>query len=185
MANRYRVIMRRNETVGEIVIRCPWVMEEYYKDPEKTAEVWREGWFHTGDAAKIDEEGYITIADRITDVIRSGAEMVPTVLLENLTATADCVLEATYVGVPDDIWGERPMAIVKLVPGATECEDDIIAFLIEEGVEKGKITRWMLPDYVVLVDDVPKTSVGKYDKIAIKKKIDEYLAKAKRIGKSQ
>jgi len=172
-----------NETIGEIVIRGPWVMEQYYDDPEKTAEVWREGWFHTGDVAKVDDEGYITIADRVTDVIRSGAEMVPTVLLENITATADYVLEAAYVGVPDAIWGERPMAIVRLMHGATQDETDICKFLITEGVEKGRITRWMLPDYVIFTDDIPKTSVGKYDKIAIKKRLDEFLPKARRVNK--
>ena len=99
-------------TIGEIVIRGPWVMEEYWKDPERTAEVWRDGWFHTGDVARVDAEGYITIADRVKDMIRSGSEMVPTVLLENLAASAEFVLEATFVGVPDEKWGQRPMAIV-------------------------------------------------------------------------
>jgi len=172
------------QTVGEIVLRGHWIMEQYYKDPERTAEAWRDGWFHTGDVATVDEEGYITIADRVTDVIRSGAEMVPTVLLENLTATADFVLEAAYVGVPDEKWGERPMGLIKLVPGATQNEDDILKFLQSEGVEKGKITKWMLPDYIVFTDDVPKTSVGKFDKIAIKKRLDEFLAKAKKVTKS-
>ena len=130
-------VPRDNETVGEIVIRGPWIMEQYYNEPEKTAEVWRDGWFHTGDVAKVDEEGYATIADRMSDMIRSGAEMVPTVLLENLTAMADFVLEATYVGVPDEKWGQRPLAIVALVPGAKETEKDIIDFLQTEGVEKG------------------------------------------------
>jgi len=170
-----------DETMGEIIIRGPWVMEQYYKEPEKTAAVWKKGWFHTGDVAKVDEEGYITIADRITDVIRSGAEMVPTVLLENLTATADCVLEATYVGVPDFKWGEVPLAIVKLRPGATECEDDVCQFLKAEGVAKGKLTKWMLPVYITLTDNIPKTSVGKYDKITIKKMLNEFLAKAKKV----
>ena len=168
-----------NETIGEIVIRGPWVMEQYYRDLERTAEAWRDGWFHTGDVAKVDEEGYITIADRVTDVIRSGSEMVPTVLLENLTATADYVLEAAYVGVPDEKWGERPLGIVKLMPSATEDEKDIRKFLETEGIEKGRITKWMLPDYIVFTDDIPKTSVGKYDKIAIKKRLDEFLSKAK------
>lgn len=172
-----------DETIGEIVIRGPWVMEQYYNDPEKTTEVWRDGWFHTGDVARVDEEGYITIADRVTDVIRSGAEMVPTVLLENITATADYVLEAAYVGVPDTIWGERPMAIVRLMPGATEDERDICKFLETEGVEKGRITKWMLPDYIVFTDDIPKTSVGKYDKIAIKKRLDEFLPRARKVSK--
>jgi len=74
-----------NSTIGEIILRGHWIMESYYKDPERSATAWRDGWFHTGDAAKVDTDGYIIIADRITDVIRSGSEMVPTVLLENLT----------------------------------------------------------------------------------------------------
>ncbi len=177
-----RPVPRDDETIGEIVIRSPWVMEQYYNDPEKTAQVWREdGWFHTGDVARIDEEGYLTIVDRITDVIRSGAEMIPTVLLENLTASADGVLEVTYIGVPDEKWGERPMAIVKLAPGATQSEDDIYRFLETEGVYTGKLAKWMLPDFIAITDAIPMTSVGKYDKIAIKKGIEEFLSKAKKM----
>ncbi len=174
-------VPRDNETVGEIVIRGPWVMEQYYNEPEKTAEVWRDGWFHTGDVAKVDEEGYATIADRMSDMIRSGAEMVPTVLLENLTALAEFVLEATYVGVSDEKWGQRPMAIVTLVPGAKENEKDILNFLQTEGVEKGKITKWMLPDYILITKAIPKTSVGKFDKIAIKKQMGDLVVKAKKV----
>lgn len=107
--------------------------------------------------------------------------MVPTVLLENLTAAADFVLEATYVGVPDEKWGERPMALVKLIPGTTPKETDVIKFLEAEGVEKGKITKWMLPTFVAFVDEIPKTSVGKFDKVAIRKRLDEFLAKAKQV----
>ena len=171
-----------NQTMGEIILRGHWIMEQYFNDPEKTFAAWRDGWFHTGDAAKVDTDGYIIIADRITDVIRSGAEMVPTVLLENLTANADFVLEATYVGVPDEKWGERPMAMIKLVPGAQATAEDVWKFLEEEGVAKGKITRWMLPVFVGFYDDIPKTSVGKYDKIAIRKRLDEFLHKAKKLG---
>lgn len=178
-------VPRDNKTTGEIVVRGPWIMEQYYKSPDKTAESWRDGWFHTGDVAKVDEDGYITIADRITNVIRSGAEMIPTMLLEELTATADFVLEATYVGVPDEKWGERPMAIIKPVSGATPSEEDIIKFLEDEGIAKGKITRWMLPDYIVFTDTIPRTSVGKYDKVAIKKQMDGFLTQAKRIHKRQ
>lgn len=171
-----------NETIGEIVMRGPTIMEQYYHDPERTAQVWRDdGWFHTGDVAKMDEEGYMTIVDRITDVIRSGAEMVPTVLLENITATADFVLEATYVGVPDAKWGERPMALVKLVPGATEREEDVYRFLEKEGVATGKLAKWMLPDYIAIIDEIPKTSVGKFDKKAVKKGIEGFLPRAKRM----
>ena len=154
-------------------------MEKYYKEPEHTARAWRDGWFHTGDMAKVDKEGYVTIADRVSDMIRSGAEMVPTVLLENLTSTADYVLEAAYTGVPDDKWGQRPLALIKLVPGATQDEADILRFLEKEGVAKGKITKWMIPKLVAIVDEIPRTSVGKFNKIEIRKNLDKFLAKAK------
>jgi len=170
-----------NKTLGQIVIRGPWVIEKYYKNPEKTSEVWNEGWFHTGDMAKVDEEGFIIIADRMSDIIRSGSEMVPTVLIENLANMADFILEATIVGVPDNVWGEKPLAIIKLVPGSNKKEEDLIEFLKTEGVNKGKITKWMLPKLVTIVDEVPKTSVGKYNKREIKKNLEKYLKKAKDI----
>jgi len=174
-------VPKDNETIGEIVLRGHWITEKYFKEPERTAQSWRDGWFHTGDAAKIDQEEYITIVDRITDVIRSGAEMVPTVLLENLTSNADFVLEATYVGVPDEKWGEIPMALVKVMPGMKVKEEDLLKFLEKEGVEKGKITKWMLPVYVAFVDEIPKTSVGKYNKLEVRKNMDKFVAMAKRV----
>jgi len=168
-----------NETVGEIVIRGPWVMKEYYKAPDRTAEVWYDGWFHTGDLAKVDEEGFVVIADRLKDVIRSGSEMVPTVLLENLIAMADFVLEATVVGVPDPVWGEVPMALVSLRPGAQATEDDVIEFLVEHGIKTGKITKWMLPRLVAITQSIPKTSVGKYNKKAIRDDLTQFVSIAK------
>lgn len=174
-------VPHNNKTIGEIIIRGPWVMERYYKNPEKTADVWHDNWFHTGDMATVDEEDFIVIADRMSDVIRSGSEMVPTVLLENLAGLADFVLEATVVGVPDEVWGEIPMALVKLVPGSKATEDDFIKFLETEGVAKGKITKWMLPKLVAIVDDVPKTSVGKFNKKDIKTNVKTYLEKAKKM----
>lgn len=170
-----------DDTVGEIVLRGHWIMERYFKDPERTAEAWRDGWFHTGDAAKIDRDGYITIVDRITDVIRCGSEMIPTVLLENLISNAEFVLEAMCVGVPDEKWGEIPMAIVRLIPDMQKREEDILDFLQKEGVDKGKITKWMLPVYVAIVDDIPKTSVGKYNKREVRKQMDRFVSVAKRV----
>ncbi len=174
-------VPRDDETIGQIVLRGHWIMEQYFKDPQRTAEAWRDGWFHTGDAAKVGPDGYITIVDRITDVIRCGSEMVPTVLLENLTCNADFVLEAMCVGVPDEKWGEIPMALVKLMPGAKKTEEDVLDFLRQEGVDKGKITKWMLPVYVALVDEIPKTSVGKYNKREVRKQLDRFLGMAKRV----
>lgn len=174
-------VPKDNETIGEIVLRGHWIMERYFKDPERTAEAWRDGWFHTGDAARIDPEGYITIVDRLTDVIRSGSEMIPTVLMENLTANADFVLEAMYVGVPDEKWGELPMAVIRLMPGMEATEQDVIDFLQHEGVAKGKIAKWMLPVYVAIVDDIPKTSVGKHNKREVRKQIDRFVGAAKKM----
>lgn len=171
-------VPRDNKTIGEIVVRGPWVMEKYFKDPRKTAEVWYGDWFHTGDLATVDDEQFLTIVDRMSDVIRSGSEMVPTVLLENLAAMADFVLEATVVGVPDPVWGEKAMAVVKLVAGSDKGPHDLIAFLKAEGVEKGKITKWMLPKLVTIVDEIPKTSVGKFSKRLIRNRLDQFLAKA-------
>ena len=122
-------VPRDNKSIGQIVVRGPWVMEKYYKNPEKTSEVWIDGWFHTGDLATVDEEGFLTIADRMSDVIRSGSEMVPTVLLENLVSLAVFVLEAAVVGVPDEVWGEKALAVIKVVPGADRNEQDLIDFL--------------------------------------------------------
>lgn len=169
-------------TVGEIVVRGPWVSEHYFREPERTAEVWRDGWFHTGDIAKVDAEGYIVIADRLKDMIRSGAEMVPTVLLENLISMADFVLEAMVVGVPDPVWGEKPMALVSLRPGHEASHQDVIDFLVRHGVETGKITKWMLPRLVAITRDIPKTSVGKYNKKQVREQLDRFLAIAKDVS---
>lgn len=174
-------VPRDDSTIGQIVVRGPWIMQEYYKDPEKTAAVWPDGWFHTGDVAKVDREGYLTIADRVSDMIRSGAEMVPTVLLENVAASADFILEATFVGVPDSKWGQRPMAIVTLVSGAQKTEEDVLAYLEQEGVEKGKIAKWMLPDYILITNEIPKTSVGKFNKLFIKENMSSFLSGAKKM----
>lgn len=171
-----------DQTVGEIVIRGPWVTEQYFKEPQRTAEVWYNGWFHTGDIAKIDAEGYIVIADRLKDVIRSGAEMVPTVLLENLISMADFVLEAMVVGVSDPVWGEKPMALITLRPGYDGNEEDVIDFLIKHGVDSGKITKWMLPKLVAITKNLPKTSVGKYNKKFVRENLQKFLAMAKDVS---
>jgi fatty-acyl-CoA synthase len=170
-----------DETIGQIVLRGHWIMEQYFKEPQRTAEAWRGGWFHTGDAAKVDKDGYITIVDRITDVIRCGSEMVPTVLLENLACNAPFILEAMFVGVPDEKWGEIPMALVKLMPGMIAVEEDVLEFLRKEGVDRGKITKWMLPAYVAIVKEIPKTSVGKYNKREVRRQLDHFVGLAKKV----
>lgn len=176
-------VSRDEETIGEMVLRGPWIFKEYYKDPEKTKEAWRNGLFHTGDLATIDEEGYVMIQDRADDVIQSGAEMVPTVRLENLLSLHEKVLEAAFVGVPDEKWGQRPLALVQPVSGEELSEEEVLDYLQAEGLEKGEISKWMLPDYVAIVEEIPMTSVGKYDKVEIAERLEEFLDKAERVYK--
>ena len=99
--------------------------------------------------------------------------------LENLIAMADFVLEAMVVGVPDPVWGEKPMAVISLRPGMNATEDDVIDFLEEHGVQTGKITKWMLPKLVAFTSEIPKTSVGKFNKKAVRENLGHFLAIAK------
>jgi fatty-acyl-CoA synthase len=150
---------------GEIVVRSPWLTPGYYKDPERTEELWAGGWMHTGDVANVDEYGYFQIVDRIKDVIKSGGEWIVSLELENLLSLHDDVLEAAVVGIADEKWGERPLAIIVPKEGA---EDGVTAEILREHLQKfvadGVITSWAVPDKYVFVEALPKTSVGKIDK---------------------
>jgi len=150
---------------GEIIVRAPWCTAGYYKDPEKSEELWAGGWMHTGDVANVDEHGFVQIVDRLKDVIKSGGEWIVSLELENILSLHEGVQEAAVIGMPDETWGERPLAIVaptqaykdKLTP-------EMLKAHMEEFVEQGKLTKWAVPDLYVMVDEIPKTSVGKLDK---------------------
>lgn len=150
---------------GEIVVRTPWLTPGYYKDPERTEELWAGGWMHTGDVAHVDEYGYIQIVDRLKDVIKSGGEWIVSLELENLLSLQEDVLEAVVIGVPDEKWGERPLAVIVPAEGA---EERITAEAVQEHLQKyvadGVITKWAVPDHYVFVEELPRTSVGKIDK---------------------
>ncbi|MFW2365654.1 MAG: fatty acid--CoA ligase [Desulforhopalus sp.] len=150
---------------GEIVVRSPWLAQAYYKEPEKSDELWRDGWLHTGDVASIDEEGYLQITDRIKDVIKTGGEWISSLELEDLISRHDAVSEVAVIGVPHAKWGERPLALVVLKPGMEESvsETELISF-IETFVREGILPKYGIPDRVLLVEDIAKTSVGKQDK---------------------
>ncbi len=142
---------------GEIEVRGPWVTAGYYKDPAQ--EKFRDGWLRTGDVGRIDAHGYVTISDRAKDVVKSGGEWISTLELESAILTHPAVREAAVIAIPDARWGERPMACVVLVPGQSATPDELREHLSSVGVVK-----WWLPDSWVFVDQVPRTSVGKYDK---------------------
>ena len=159
------------EETGEIVVRAPWLTPGYYMDPERSEKLWAGGWMHTGDVANVDEFGYMQIVDRIKDVIKSGGEWIVSLELENLLSLHEDVLEAGVIGVPDEKWGERPLAVVILVEGAPECiNQNVLNNFLQTYVEDGTITKWAVPDHYVFVEELPRTSVGKIDKKALRLK---------------
>jgi fatty-acyl-CoA synthase len=148
---------------GEIVVRAPWATKGYVKDPVGSARLWEGGWLHTGDIAVIDEHGYVKITDRLKDVIKSGGEWVSSIDLEDLILQHPGVAEAAVIGVPDPKWTERPLAVVVAKPGVELRPAEIEARLLELAAS-GAISRYAVPQQIVLVDTLPRTSVGKLDK---------------------
>ncbi|MDA8407682.1 MAG: fatty acid--CoA ligase [Deltaproteobacteria bacterium] len=159
-------------TTGEIVVRTPWLTQGYFKSPEKSEELWKDGWLHTGDVANIDSEGYVKITDRVKDVIKTGGEWISSLELESLISQHPSVSEVAVIGVPDEKWGERPVALVVLGPDHTFSEDILRAYM--QGLaDKGAISKWAIPDRFYHVQEIPKTSVGKLNKKVIRQKVSE------------
>jgi fatty-acyl-CoA synthase len=142
------------ESVGEIEVRGPWITGAYHRDP--APEKFHDGWLRTGDIGTVDERGFFQITDRAKDVIKSGGEWISSVELENLLAGSPEVLEAAVIGIPDEKWTERPLACV--VPRGEVTAADLAHFL------DGKLASWQVPENWAFIDEVPKTTVGKYDK---------------------
>jgi fatty-acyl-CoA synthase len=154
------VLPHDGKAVGEVEVRGPWVTGAYYRDddPQK----FRDGWLRTGDVGTIDPLGYVTLTDRAKDVIKSGGEWISSMALENELMAHPQVSEAAVIGVPDDKWGERPLACVVLMPEASVTAAELRAFLAE------RVPRWQLPDRWSFIDEVPKTGVGKFAKTRIR-----------------
>ncbi|HEX4524479.1 MAG TPA: fatty acid--CoA ligase [Casimicrobiaceae bacterium] len=152
---------------GEIVVRAPWLTQAYLGEPERSEELWRGGWLHTGDVGVIDARGYLKIVDRIKDVVKTGGEWVSSLDIEDIILRAPGVAEAAVVGMPDDKWGERPAALVVARPGAALTEEAIRRH-VGEHAARGVVSRYAVPDRVYFVDAIPKTSVGKLDKKVIR-----------------
>ena len=147
------------KSVGEVHVRGPWITASYYND-ERTADAFVDGYWKSGDAATIDENGYLKITDRFKDIIKSGGEWISSIDLENAMMAHPAVLEATVVGIEHPKWEERPLALVVLredAPGETT-KADILEFIAP------RFAKWQLPDEVLFVDAIPKTSVGKFSK---------------------
>jgi fatty-acyl-CoA synthase len=155
-----QVLPNDNEAVGEVEVRGPWITSSYYRGHDESK--FDSGWLRTGDVGRIDEKGFITLTDRAKDVIKSGGEWISSVELENCLIAHPDVVEAAVVGVPDERWQERPLAVVVANEGADVSADDLRTFLAD------KVVRWWLPERWTFVDEIPRTSVGKYDKKTVR-----------------
>ena len=173
-------VPRNGKTVGEIVARAPWLTKAYLKDEAATAALWHGGYMHTGDVGRFDEEGSLIITDRVKDVIKSGGEWVSSLTLENIASTVPGVAEVAAIGIPDPLWGERPMLLVVQdnpnKPAASDQKNAIqkmIKMAFKEASDAGIISKWAAPDRIDMVDDIAKTSVGKIDKKRLRAQIIE------------
>jgi fatty-acyl-CoA synthase len=157
------------QSAGEVVVRTPWLTQGYVKDPEKSEELWKDGWLHTGDVGMIDTDGYLQITDRMKDVIKTGGEWISSLELEDIISQHEAVSEAAVIGVPDDKWGERPLTLVVLKPDyADKVTGEDLKKFYTAFVENGTIPKYGVPDRVVITDQIAKTSVGKINKKEIR-----------------
>lgn len=150
-------------SVGEVVARAPHLTQGYLKNPEASAALWKDGWMHTGDIGRFDEEGYLHLVDRAKDVIKSGGEWISSIELEDAISQHPAVDEVAVIGVADPKWGERPLALVVPRAGAAVDADELRKHL-SVLAERGVISKYAIPDRFLLVDQIEKTSVGKLNK---------------------
>ena len=155
-----QVLPNDNKAVGELEARGPWITGSYYRGHDESK--FDSGWLRTGDVGRIDERGFITLTDRSKDVIKSGGEWISSVELENCLIAHPDVIEAAVVGVPDERWQERPLAVVVTKEDSAVSAADLRTFLVD------KVVRWWLPERWTFIDEIPRTSVGKYDKKTIR-----------------
>jgi fatty-acyl-CoA synthase len=154
------VLPNDGQAVGEVEVRGPWITGSYYRGHDESK--FDSGWLRTGDVGRIDDEGFVTLTDRAKDVIKSGGEWISSVELETCLVGHPDVHEAAVVGVPDERWQERPLAVIVLNDGASVTPADLRNFLAD------KVVRWWLPERWAFADEIPRTSVGKYDKKRIR-----------------
>ena len=159
---------RDGETPGELEVRGPWVAASYYEAPDQAHRWTGDGWFKTGDVATLDDEGIIKIVDRAKDLVKSGGEWISSVDLENTLMGHPAVKEACVVGIPHPKWQERPLAAIVLKDGASATAEELRAFLAKT------FAKWQLPDAFVFIDAIPRTSVGKFKKLALREQFADW-----------
>ena len=152
------------EQMGELQVRGPWIISQYFKRDVDESYMTADGWFRTGDVSMMTPDGYMRITDRTKDLVKSGGEWISSVDLENAIMAHPKVMEAAVIAVPDERWAERPLAAIKAAPGVdTVSQDEILDFL------RPDFAKFWLPDRVVVVNDIPKTSTGKFDKKVLRR----------------
>jgi fatty-acyl-CoA synthase len=149
---------------GEIVARAPWLTQGYLKHDAGTEALWRGGWLHTGDVGNMAADGTLRITDRLKDVIKSGGEWISSLDLESIISAVPGVVEVAAVGMPDPQWGERPVVLVVARRDVEAAAHAAVA----AAIAAGRLSKWAAPERVVTVEAIPKTSVGKIDKKAIR-----------------
>jgi fatty-acyl-CoA synthase len=162
------------KTTGEVVVRAPWLTQGYLKDADQSEALWQGGWLHTGDIGFVDEEGYLQITDRLKDVIKTGGEWVSSLTLEDIISQHPAVSESAVIGMPDEKWGERPLALIVLkenFKGKTTVED--IQNHCMKFVDAGEIPKYGVPSSIRFVDEIAKTSVGKLNKKELRLQFNE------------
>jgi fatty-acyl-CoA synthase len=153
------------KSAGEIVLRAPWLTQGYFNNPEGSEQLWAGGYLHTSDIAVVDPNGYVHITDRIKDVIKTGGEWVSSLQIEDLISQCAGVAEVAVIGVKDDRWGERPLALVVKRPSdANGVSDAVIKNHLKTFADKGIISKYGIPEKILFIDSIPKTSVGKINK---------------------
>ncbi|MGX7002827.1 fatty acid--CoA ligase [Caballeronia sp. KNU42] len=169
-------LARDGKATGEIVARAPWLTQGYLNNPEASELLWTGGYLHTQDIANIDPTGNIQITDRIKDVIKSGGEWVSSLEIEDLISQYEGVSEVAVIGIKDDKWGERPVALVVLREGTAVTEDDIKQHVLSFSVS-GQISKYAVPQVVTFVDALAKTSVGKINKKGLREQFASTVAR--------
>jgi fatty-acyl-CoA synthase len=162
------------EAYGELQVNGPWIAAGYYNDERSAQSFTEDGWLRTGDVATISPDGYIRLVDRTKDVIKSGGEWISSVELENQIMAHPAVAEAAVIGISDEKWGERPLACVVPKEGEEITPDDLRGFL------EGRVPKWWIPSEVELIDEVPKTSVGKFSKKDLRERFAARMGAARR-----
>ena len=163
-------VSRDGKATGEIVVRTPWLTQGYLHNPVASQDLWAGGYLHTGDIGAIDPRGMLTVTDRLKDVIKTGGEWVSSLELESIVSQHPAVNEVAVVGVKDDKWGERPLAMVVVKAGQAATADDIKAH-VQRFADEGHISKFAVPDRVLFVDSLARTSVGKLNKKAMREQL--------------